>query len=133
MITNTQLITEGLAMQLVPMALMGIGGGISGIGTLLGTDTLQGIFGTSASTINNLKDTGLAMSSAGMASRLASTVDSMKTMINRQQAMNQQTPQVDPNKPQYTSNSNTQIPKLDSTNTQQSVPIETKHNFINNR
>ena len=133
MITNTQLITEGLAMQLVPMALMGIGGGISGIGTLLGTDTLQGIFGTSASTINNLKDTGLAMSSAGMASRLASTVDSMKTMVNRQQAMNQQTPQVDPNKPQYTSNSNTQIPKLDSTNTQQSVPIETKHNFINNR
>lgn len=133
MITNTQLITEGLAMQLVPMALMGIGGGISGIGTLLGTDTLQGIFGTSASTINNLKDTGLAMSSAGMASRLASTIDSMKTMINRQQAMNQQTPQVDPNKPQYTSNSNTQIPKLDSTNTQQSVPIETKHNFINNR
>lgn len=133
MITNTQLITEGLAMQLVPMALMGIGGGISGIGTLLGTDTLQGIFGTSASTINNLKDTGLAMSSAGMASRLASTVDSMKTMINRQQAMNQQTPQVDLNKPQYTSNSNTQIPKLDSTNTQQSVPIETKHNFINNR
>ena len=131
MITNTQLITEGLAMQLVPMALMGIGGGISGIGSLLGTDTLQGIFGTSASTINNLKDTGLAMSSAGMASRLASTVDSMKTMINRQQAMNQQTPQVDPNKPQYTSNSNTQIPKLDSTNAQQSVPIETKHNFIN--
>ena len=133
MITNTQLITEGLAMQLVPMALMGIGGGISGIGSLLGTDTLQGIFGTSASTINNLKDTGLAMSSAGMASRLASTIDTMKTMVNRQQNMNQQTPQVDPNKPQYTPNSNTQIPKIDSTNTQQSIPIENKHNFINNR
>lgn len=133
MITNTQLITEGLAMQLVPMALMGIGGGISGIGSLLGTDTLRDLFGTSASTINNLKDTGLAISSAGMASRLASTIDTMKTMVNRQQAMNQQTPQVDPNKPQYTPNSNTQIPKIDSTNTQQSIPIETKHNFINNR
>lgn len=133
MITNTQLITEGLAMQLVPMALMGIGGGISGVGALLGTDTLQGLFGVSTNTINNLKDTGLAMSSAGMASRLASTVDSMKTMINRQQAMNQQMPQVDPNKTQYTPNNSTQIPKLDSTNTQQSVPIEAKHNFLNNK
>lgn len=133
MITNTQLITEGLAMQLVPMALMGIGGGISGVGALLGTDTLQGLFGVSTNTINNLKDTGLAMSSAGMASRLASTVDSMKTMINRQQAMNQQMPQVDPNKTQYTPNNSTQTPKLDSTNTQQSVPIEAKHNFLNNK
>lgn len=93
MITYNQLIVEGLAAQLIPMALMGVGASIGGIGSLLGGETMQGIIPASTDTINNLKSTGATMTALGMAGRLASTADMAKTMIDRQRAMNNQTPQ----------------------------------------